>query len=72
MAFTVKSSDAIAAQNGWDVNTADVSQAYVAASLGVLMYMKPPPEIALTGILKHGQTIAKFLSLRVTNSKPFS
>jgi len=54
---TTKLALAIAAQNGWDVNTADVSQAYVAASLGVLMYMKPPPEIALTGILKHGQTI---------------
>ena len=34
----------IAAQNGWEPRTSDVAQAYVAANLGVLMYMRPPEE----------------------------
>ena len=43
-ATTVRIALGLAAQNGWNVWTADVAQAYVAADLGVLMYMKPPPE----------------------------
>ena len=54
---SVKLSLGIAATNHWDVNTADVSQAYVASPLGVTMYMRPPPELAEMGILKDGQTV---------------
>ena len=49
---SVKISLGVAATKKWQVNTADVSQAYVASDLGVLMYMRPPPEMAGMSILE--------------------
>lgn len=53
---SVKLALGIAATNRWEVHTADVSQAYVASELGVLMYMRAPPEISEMGLLRGNQT----------------
>lgn len=50
----VKLALGIAAQRRWEITTSDVSQAYVAAKLGVAMYMRPPPELIDLGIMTPG------------------